>query len=76
MAMRLYTLEEFEDELKKKWKLTRTNVATTQTRMWKTPKGKHVSIPVLPAGERYPDLLIDILIQRLDALGENPLKKK
>lgn len=74
MAMRLYSCDDFEAELKEKWKLTPTDTTTAQTRMWKTPKGRHISIPSLPQGERYPDCYIDLLVERLDALGENPLK--
>ena len=73
-AMRLYTLKEFEDELRSKWKLERTDVTTATSRLWRTPAGKHVSVAMLPAGEAYPDCIIDGLVERLDALGENPLK--
>lgn len=47
MAMRLYTREEFEAELKDKWKLEPTNERTATTRAWTTPRGRFILVPVL-----------------------------
>lgn len=75
MAMRLYTRDEFEEELVQKWNLTPTEERTETTRFWMTPNGKHISVPILPGGTRYPDYYIDEIERRLSALGENPFNR-
>lgn len=60
MALRLYTKEEFETELREQLGLDRTETVTDTSRVWKTKKGFHVLVPLsgieIPEqGERYPD---------------------
>lgn len=74
MAMRLYTRAELEDELQAKWKLTPTEHSTSTTRAWKTPKGMHVLVPVLADDVRYPDYILNKILEQLEALGEQPFK--
>lgn len=79
MAMRLYTASELEEELKTKWKLTKTNVVVAEHCIWKTPQGKHIPFPDVsngPGGNIWPDHVVDKLAERLSELGENPCDKK
>lgn len=60
MAQRLYTKNEFENELKNKLGLTPTDQVTGSSRAWRTKNSKYVLVPergrVMPElGERYPD---------------------
>ncbi len=75
MAMRLYTKAELDAELRDKWRLTETKERTVTAVAWRTPNGKHVLVPVLPAGQRYPDYILDKIAEQLTAFGENPLKR-
>ena len=75
MAMRRYTKAEFEAELTQKWKLQPTGEGTATTRAWKTPRGRHILVPVLPHGEAYPDYLLDRIVEILTTIDENPLAK-
>lgn len=75
MAMRLYTAAQLEEELGSKWKLKKSDEVAGGHCFWVTPKGKHVPFPSLSDGQTYPDHLLDKLVERLTALGENPLSK-
>ena len=68
MAMRLYTQEEFDDELENIWELTPTDQRTKTTRIWKTKSGHSLSVPQLPADERYPDYYIVAIVEQIKAL--------
>lgn len=70
MAMRLYTREEFEAELREKWGLKPTDHATKTTRAWITPNGDHLLVPVFPDGDRYPDHLLDKIVQQIETFGK------
>lgn len=74
MAMRMYTRAELEQELQQKWKLTPTEHTTSVTRAWKTPKGMHVLVPILNDDQRYPDYILNKILEQLEALGEHPFK--
>jgi len=75
MAMRLYTRQELEQELREKWKLTPTKHRSGTTTAWRTPNGLHVLVPDFPKDARYPDYIVDRIVEQLVALGENPLRK-
>ena len=75
MAMRLYTRTEFEKELRTKWKLEPTEHQAAMFTIWKTPKGKHVMVPTLPKGTRYPDFYVDEIVEQLKRLDEYPAPK-
>ncbi|HJX10496.1 MAG TPA: hypothetical protein VJ733_08335 [Candidatus Binatia bacterium] len=60
MALRLYTKEEFENELRQQLGLTPTGEITDVTQAWKTRCGRVVLVPlkgidVPELGERFPD---------------------
>ena len=60
MALRLYTKEEFEKELRQQLGLIPTGEITEMAQAWKTKSGKVVLVPLkgidLPEiGERFPD---------------------
>ena len=61
MAMRLYTKKEFEGELGKLG-LSKTDYSTDTTYAWRTKDGKHIPVPLLPRGQRYPDYILDKII--------------
>lgn len=71
MAMRLFTEAEFEEHLKERLGLTPTDERTETTRFWKAASGHVVSVPVLDAGEKYPDYLLDEIYEQLRALEES-----
>jgi len=71
--MRLYCREDWRAELQSKWKLTASGVKTATTEIWTTPSGKAISIPELGGNEMYPDSLLNIVEDQLNALGENPV---
>lgn len=56
MAMRLYDKEAFEADLRKRWKLVKTDIRSRSAVFWKTPNGKVVSVPEL---DEYPDYWLD-----------------
>ncbi len=68
MAMRLYSKDEFEEDLRVKWNLAPTDHKTNTARLWKTSDGKYVVVPELPNGERYPDYLLHEVIEQLKAV--------
>ena len=76
MAMRLYTKQEFEDELRRKLGLTPTDHLTATNRYWKTKSGKFVPVPLVgnditELGERYPDswmAQIYLEVQRVESI--------
>lgn len=68
MAMRLYTKDEFEAELKEKWELVPTDQKFKTYRIWETKKGHFLTVPILPAGESYPDYFLDTVLEQLSAL--------
>lgn len=74
MAMRLYTREEFEDELREKWGLTLTDECLETARIWRTKSGNHVTVPLLPAGEAYPDYFLNEIERQLDSFDEHPFR--
>lgn len=74
MAMRLYTRDELEEELRAKWRLRKTDHRTDTTVAWQTPAGKFVLVPVFDHDGRYPDHIVDKIAEQLTALGENPFK--
>lgn len=74
MAMRRYTKDELDAELREKWHLRETDQRTDTAVAWVTPNGKHVLVPVFPRGERYPDYIVDKIAEQLTAFGENPFK--
>ncbi len=75
MAMRLYTRAELESELTEKWGLKPTKYRTDTVQFWVTPNGQHLTIPTFATNERYPDHIVDRIVDQLDLLGENPHKK-
>ena len=72
MAMQLFTKKEFEAELKKLGLISTEHTFPT-SRMWKTPKGRHISIPILPRGERYADWMLDEAIRQVDLIDSKDL---
>ena len=69
MAIRLYSQEQFEEQIKELWGLEPTDARTETGRLWKTPDGFSILVPVLPNGVLYPHYLIgEIANQIPDAL--------
>ena len=64
MAMRRYTKREFEAELKKLG-LVSTDHVQGSVRFWRTQKGGHISVSILPPRERYPDHMLDEVIRQI-----------
>jgi hypothetical protein len=75
MAMRLFSREEWREELQSRWKLTPTNATTATTEIWLTPKGRPVSVPLLEGEERIPDAILQLVEEQLTKLGEHPFAK-
>ena len=73
MAMRLYTKEEFEAELREKWDLIPTSEKFKTYRIWKTRKGHFLTVPILPAGERYPDYFLDTVLEQRKAVDASEI---
>lgn len=65
MALRLYTVLEFEKELADAG-LQFVCMETATTARWRTPKGKFISVPVLPDGELYPHYLVGKAISQMN----------
>lgn len=72
MAMRLYSKEELEAELRKKWHLEPTQHYINTARAWRTPSGNHVLVPILSKGECYADHILNRIEEQLTKFGENP----
>ena len=72
MAMRRYTKREFEAELRQLG-LTSTNHLHGTFRIWKTQKGGHISVPILPTRERYPDHILDEVIRQIARIDAEQL---
>jgi hypothetical protein len=65
MPARLYTREEFEFELEKAG-LVRTDRRTRTGRLWRTPNGRHISVPT--HADCYSDILLDDILRRVGRL--------
>jgi hypothetical protein len=68
MAMRLYSRDEFEADIKARWKLEKTDHATASHGFWKTPSGRFITVPVL---EQYPDYMLDTVHEQLTAIDSD-----
>lgn len=76
MALRLYTKEEFETELRNHLGLVPTDSVIDTARAWRTKKGRHVLVPMVgievpELGERYPDswmAKIHLEVERVDSV--------
>lgn len=68
MALRLFSKEEFEQELKESWNLSPTNEGGDTFTLWHTSKGHYITVPKLPESERYPDYVLDGIIKQLETL--------
>jgi len=75
MAMRLFSREEWRDELTKKWKLTPTGQTTATTEIWLTAKGRPISVPLLEGDDTIPDSVLNLILEQLEILDEHPFKK-
>ena len=68
MAMRLYTRDEFEEELKKHG-LQKTEFVTDTGCIWKTSDDKFIAVPnVYDDYEKIPDCVLDELLKCLGQL--------
>lgn len=68
-AMRLYTKEAFEKELKDTYHLTLSDERVDDARLWKTENDCYIAVTELPEGESYPDYYLDIIVKHLKLLG-------
>jgi len=73
MALRLFTKEEFEQELKEKLELTPTDECTDTACAWKTKSDRSVLVPIsgieLPdIGEMFPDNWVAEIIGQIEAI--------
>lgn len=68
MAFRSYSKEEFEEELKRLWGLAPTDQRRGTFRIWKTPSGKHLTVPELPEGQLYPHYYVGDVAAQIKAL--------
>ena len=58
MAMRLYTKDEFEADIKQRWNIEPTDKRSSTAKLWKTQNGKYITIPEL---DQYPDYWLDVV---------------
>ena len=68
MAFRLYTREEFENELRNTVGLRLVRVVTPTLERWVTPKGNTILIRTLPDGELYPHFMIGYIARQAELL--------
>jgi len=71
MALRIYTKEEFELELRSLWGLEPTDSTTQKTRFWKTPEGKFLTVPEFEDGDPYPHFLFGEIVNQINDLKQN-----
>jgi len=69
VAVRLYSKEDFESEMKEVYKLSPTDETVDDTRFWKTENDCYIAITELPEGQDYPDYYLDIIVEHLSLLG-------
>ena len=71
--MRLYSRDEFEAELRERG-LEPTDITTKTGRLWRTRDGKVIiSVPnPSPTTGKYPDSILDRLLEQLKKLYEPP----
>lgn len=71
-AMRLYTKEQFEQEVRSLGlKPTEHFDKTLETcRMWVDAEGHFFSIPDLPPGEKYPDYILAELMVNIEKIRQ------
>ena len=65
MAMRLYSKQEFEAELREKYRLKPTHHHTATTRAWVTEEGDHLLVPSFTDDDRIPDHVIDRVVNEI-----------
>lgn len=68
VAMRRYSKEDFEKELKEVCHLTYTDQTVGNTRLWKTKNDRYVTVTEDPAGGFYPDSYLDEIIKQVEIL--------
>ena len=68
MAFRLYTREEFEDELGNTLGLTFVRMVSPTLARWVTPQGNTILIRTLPDGELYPHFMVGYVAQQVELL--------
>lgn len=74
MALRLYTKEEFEVELRARLGLVQTGKMTATTEAWKMKDGKAVLVPtrgvnIPDLGERFPDSYFATIYEQIERLN-------
>ena len=65
MAMRIFTLAEFEAELARAG-LEKTGETTRTAAIWKTPNGKAISAPI--HSNEIPDFVLEDILRKLGLL--------
>jgi hypothetical protein len=70
--MRLYTKEDFEDELRQLGLIKTDHEENTleSCRMWVDSEGHFFPVPEFPAGKPYPDYILDRLISSLEKISQ------
>ena len=63
----MHTALDFEEALRNAG-LQHFGMETATTARWRTPKGKFISVPVLPDGVLYPDYLVGKAIREMNLL--------
>ena len=69
MAMRIFSKKEFQAELERAG-LSRTDSATTTSRLWRAPNGQHVSVP--DHDGPYPDSILEDVLRQVGRLYRKP----
>lgn len=71
MALRVYTREEFEAELKNTLGLHLVAEQTSTIEEWRTPKGHPILVRRLPDDELYPHFMVGKIAAKVRLLDAN-----